>query len=75
MAFAFDWPTTTAWFGNRSKTKADNSRTPVATPLRDILSKHDDRLLRDIGLERREALGVEGMTLEMLAKQRAIWRL
>ncbi len=75
MAFAFDWPTTAGWFGNRSKGKKASSPSLIGTPLRAILSKHDDRLLRDIGLERKDVLGVEGMTLEMLAKQKAIWRL
>lgn len=41
----------------------------------DLAAKPDDRLLRDIGLTRGEALGVDGVYRREIEKARRLWSL
>lgn len=43
--------------------------------LSDLLRRRDDRLLRDIGLTRRDALGVDGLVRAEWRRNREIWSL
>ncbi len=43
--------------------------------LSDLLRRGDDRLLRDIGLTRGEALGVDGLVKAEWRRNRGIWSL
>jgi hypothetical protein len=71
--------TAVGYFGDVERVAADESEpahaADEARTYRDILAKHDDRLIRDIGRTREELLGPEKAFWSEWLKVKAPWQL
>lgn len=71
MAMAIDW----SGVSYDEKRDARSEGVPLDAALRDVLGKHDDRLLRDAGLTRESVLGEEAAFWRDWSRRRAPWSL
>ncbi|QDZ02054.2 hypothetical protein FQ775_17630 [Nitratireductor mangrovi] len=74
MAIALDFQSSAGWFAQKRE-RTDRARRTLDAATRAVLAKHDDRLLRDVGLDREALLGVEASAQHTIALQRRIWSL